>query len=407
MTDAVPLTQAPLIVLAAGGTGGHVFPAEALAQELLAQGYRLALITDQRGERYGGTLGLIDKHFVRASALAGRNALGKVMGLIDLAVGTAQARAILKRIAPAAVVGFGGYAAAPTMLAAISLNVATAIHEQNAVLGWVNRTLATRVNRVCTSFDLSRPAPERAHVVRTGLPVRAAVAAVRAIPYEAPKAAGPVRLLVLGGSQGARVFSDVLPAAVKLLPQALRHRIEISQQCRPEEIDRTMADYTGTGVHVELRHFFDNVPELLAKAHLLIARAGASTVAEVTISGRPSLLVPYPFAADDHQTANAKALITAGGGWMLAQPDFTPEALAKLLTTIVDDPQQLSDVAARAQQFSIVDAASRIADVVGGLVPNKNGARHHRAAAGVPMSATITALNRDHTMNRRMTRGAA
>jgi UDP-N-acetylglucosamine--N-acetylmuramyl-(pentapeptide) pyrophosphoryl-undecaprenol N-acetylglucosamine transferase len=244
-------------------------------------------------------------------------------------------------------------------------------------------------------------------VVRTGLPVRAAIAAVRATPYEAPNAEGPVRLLVLGGSQGARVFSDVLPAAIQLLPEALRRRIEISQQCRPEEIDRTMAAYAGTGVHVELRHFFDNVPELLAKTHLLIARAGASTVAEVTISGRPSLLVPYPFAADDHQTANAKALITAGGAWLLAQPEFTSDALAKLLTAIVDDPQLLSDVAARARQFSIVDAASRIADVIGGLVPHKNGARHNRASASVPMPATITALNRDHTMNRRMTRGVA
>jgi UDP-N-acetylglucosamine--N-acetylmuramyl-(pentapeptide) pyrophosphoryl-undecaprenol N-acetylglucosamine transferase len=290
------------------------------------------------------------------------------------------------------------------LLAAISLGCATAIHEQNAILGWVNRVLAARVSRVCTSFDLAKPAPKGAHIVRTGLPVRPAVAAVRASAYQAPGEDGPVRLLILGGSQGARVFSDVVPAAVKLLPENLRRRLEISQQCRAEDIDRTMAAYGGLGVHVEMRHFFDNVPELLTKAHVVVARAGASTVSEITVTGRPSLLVPYPFAADDHQTANAKALVTAGCAWTLAQPDFTPEALARWLAGVLDDPRQLADVAGRALHFGVLDAAARMAGVVADLVQAKTGARFGRANGN---GAGVAGRDRDHIMQRHMTRGAA
>jgi UDP-N-acetylglucosamine--N-acetylmuramyl-(pentapeptide) pyrophosphoryl-undecaprenol N-acetylglucosamine transferase len=406
MTPA-PSPDAPLIVLAAGGTGGHVFPAEALAQELLGQDYRLALITDARGARYGGTLGLIDKHFISAGALAGFGPIGKAISAARLTFGFFQAYRALKRLKPAVVVGFGGYAAAPTVAAALLAGIPTVIHEQNAILGWANRKLAGRVTKVCTSFDLARPAPEAAQLIRTGMPVRPAVAAVRATPYHAPAPSEPFRVLVLGGSQGARIFSDVLPDAIALLPENFRKRLEISQQCRPEEVNRTQAAYQGLGVHVELRHFFENVPELLAKAHLLIARAGASTVAEVTVAGRPSLLIPYPYAADDHQTANAKSLTTAGGAWVMAQEQFTPAALAEHLTMLNDQPQLLLSTASAAQSFSIPDAAGRMAAVVTGVAHGKNGARARRNVASTSVSATVTSLNKNSPMERQMTRGAA
>jgi len=385
-----------LIVLAAGGTGGHVFPAEALAQELLAQGHRLALITDKRGAAYGGTLGLIETHHITASGFAGTGITGRIKGVISLGIGIWQARALLRRLKPAAVVGFGGYAAAPTMMAAAQLGIPSVIHEQNAILGRANRLLAGRVSRVCTSFDLARPAPSNARVIRTGIPVRPGVAAVRASAYAAPNMTGPFRILVLGGSQGARVFSDVIPAAVKLLPEALRNRLEIAQQCRSEELDRTHAAYADTGVHVELRTFFDNVPQLLSNAHVLIARSGASTVGEVTVAGRPSLLVPYPFAADDHQTANANALVTAGGGWVLPQPVFTAEALAEKLARFATEPALLSEAASAAAAFAIPDAASRLAGVVAALIRGENGQRANNGAAS---SAASSSMNL-HSMNR-------
>ena len=389
-----PRNSGRLIVLAAGGTGGHVFPAEALAQQLLAQGHRLVLVTDKRGTGYSGTLGLIETHHINAQAIAGQGVGGLLKGLFALGQGVLQARRFLRERDPAAVVGFGGYAAAPTVLAATQLGIPCVIHEQNAVLGRANRLLARRVDRVCTSFDLVRPVPGDATVIRTGMPVRPTVAAQRAVPYVMPAADGPFRVLILGGSQGAKIFSDVIPAAVKLLPEALRRRLEISQQCRPEELDRTHAAYTEAGVHVQLRHFFDNVPELLANAHLLIARSGASTVAEAGVIGRPSLLVPYPFAADDHQTANAQALVAAGGAWMMRQPQFTAEALAQRLTACAAAPHGLVEAAAAARAFCLPDAAARLAEVVTALIHGENGGRAP-ARPGVPSASIST-----HSMKR-------
>ena len=389
-----PRLSGRLIVLAAGGTGGHVFPAEALAQELLAQGHRLALITDKRGTGYTGTLGMIDTHHIRAQGLAGQGVIGKLKGLVSLGLGVLDARRLLQELNPAAVVGFGGYASAPTIAAATQLGLPTVIHEQNAILGRANRLLARRVNRVCTSFDLAKPAPAGATLIRTGMPVRPGVAAMRAATYAAPTADGPFRLLILGGSQGARIFSDVIPAAVKLLPADLRQRLEISQQCRPEELDRTHAAYAESGAHVELRCFFDNVPELMANAHLLITRSGASTVAEATVIGRPSLLIPYPFAADDHQTANAQALTAAGGAWTIRQQQFTPESLAERLTQFAAAPYGLSSAAAAAAAFSVPDAAGRLANVVTDLIRGENGAR------AASMSTSSSSSISTHTMKR-------
>ncbi len=392
-------TRQRLIVLTAGGTGGHIFPAEALAQALLGEGYRLALITDQRGTAYSGTLGMVETHAVSGQGIAGRGLMGLVRGAVALGLGVMQARKILAQLKPSAVVGFGGYASAPAMFAAVQLGIPTVVHEQNAVLGRANRLLARRVNRVCTSFELAKPAPKEAKIVRTGMPVRPAIAALRNALYVPPTSNGVFRILVLGGSQGARIFSDVLPAAMRLLPEPLRSRLEITQQCRPEDLDRTHELYAGAGAHVQLRVFFDNVPELLAGTHLLIARSGASTVAEVTLIGRPSLLVPYPYATDDHQSANAAALAAQGGAWTLKQSAFTPEALAAQIAGFAAAPQALAAAAAAAARFAMPDAAQRLASVVETVMRGENGARtqstsSNAAASSGPRPSTNVPMKR-------------
>ncbi len=360
-----------LIALAAGGTGGHVFPAEALAQELQAQGHRLMLITDRRGAIFGGTLGQIETQRINAGALAGRGLLDRAGGMANLALGYFQARQILQRTRPSVVVGFGGYAAAPSVLAATNLRLPTVIHEQNAVLGRANRMLAPRVQTVCTSFaDVDIPSGP--HVERTGMPVRPSIAAVRDIAYNAPEQNGPFRLLIIGGSQGARVFSDVIPAAIAKLPRGLARRLEIFQQCRPEDLERVQAVYAEISVHAHLQPFFENMPQLLATTHLMIARSGSSTVAEVAVAGRPSVLVPYPYAADDHQTGNAKAIAAAGGAWLMPQDEFTVEAVATRLSQFLAAPQVLTVAATAAAAFAIPDAAARLATVVASIIRVKN-----------------------------------
>ncbi|CCQ72804.1 undecaprenyldiphospho-muramoylpentapeptide beta-N-acetylglucosaminyltransferase [Magnetospira sp. QH-2] len=366
--------ESPLIVLAAGGTGGHVFPAEALAEELIGRGRRLALITDRRGNAYGGRLGELETHRIRAGGLAGRGLLGKVRGAIELGIGVLQARALLNRLKPSVVVGFGGYAAVPTMLAAGYGNLHSVIHEQNAILGRANRLLSTRVDRIATSFTQQEglPAKATAEIVHTGLPVRPAVLAQREVSYSVPENNDPLRLLVLGGSQGARIFSDVLPQAMAALNDQLKQRIEIVQQCRPEDLDRTRQAYESAGVTARLESFFEDVPQQLADCHLLIARAGASTIAEMTCVGRPAILVPYPHAIDDHQTRNAHAVDAVGGGWMIPQPSFTPEAIAARLTSLADMPEALRQAANCSHAVGRPAAAAALADLVE-QVMNSNG----------------------------------
>jgi UDP-N-acetylglucosamine--N-acetylmuramyl-(pentapeptide) pyrophosphoryl-undecaprenol N-acetylglucosamine transferase len=372
--------SSPCVVLAAGGTGGHVFPAEALAAELLDRGVRLVLFTDRRGGAYGGVLGDVEMRFVRCGRMAGRNLIARLQGGTELALGFFQARSLLKRTAPRAAVGFGGYASVPTMLAAAMTGVPTLIHEQNAILGRANRLLAARVARVATAFDEvgGLPAGGAGKIVRTGMPVRPAFAAARGRPYARIESGGPVRLLVLGGSQGARVFSDVVPAAVERMPADARGRLAISQQCRPEDLDRVRAAYEEMGVTADLGSFFDDVPDRLASAHLVIARSGASTVGELTAVGRPAVLVPYPHAIDDHQTANARALDAAGAAWLVPQDRFSPESLAARLASLLANPAVLETAADKAHAAGNPDAARRLADAVLGMV-EPNGANEHPA----------------------------
>lgn len=371
-----------LVMLVAGGTGGHVFPAEALAAELAARSDRLVLVTDQRGGVYGGTLKGIETHRIRAGGLAGKGLGASLNSGVQLAHGTWQSRSLLKRLAPGVVVGFGGYASVPTMLAAVFGGYRTAIHEQNAVLGRANRLLAPWVARIATSFENSSGLPAQASgkTVHTGMPVRPSIAAMRERSYPALTGDGPINLLILGGSQGARMTSEVVPHAVGLLAGEWRERLRIAQQCRPEDLDRANATYRRLGVKAELAAFFRDVPERLSQAHLLICRAGASTVAEATAVGRPAILVPYPHAIDNHQTRNAHAVDEAGGGWLMPEEAFTAESLAARLDALFSLPATLQKAAAAARAGGRPDAARRLADMVLEMLPNGQTGVSRRAA---------------------------
>ena len=372
-----------LVVLAAGGSGGHVFPAEALAAELDGRGCRLALVTDRRGGQFGGYLKGIETHRIRAGGIAGKSFGARLRSAPELALGTWQARNLLRRIKPQAVVGFGGYASVPTMLAATYGGYSTAIHEQNAVLGRANRLLAPRVGRIATSFEDSRGLSAEANgkVVHTGMPVRPAIAALRDRPYPPLDGDGPIGLLVLGGSQGALVFSQTVPDAVVLMEEHLRRRLRISQQCRPEDLERVRQAYGQLGVEADLDVFFDDVPERIADSHLLVVRAGASTVAEGMAIGRPAILVPYPHAIDDHQSFNAHSVDEAGAGWVMPEEAFTPQALSARLNSLFDLPAILEKAAACARAAGRADAAVRLADVVLELLPPNGEPEQGRKAA--------------------------
>ena len=362
------------IILTAGGTGGHVFPAEALASELLARGFPLLLVTDKRGENWGGALSQLPVHAIAAGGIAGRSVLARANAVAHLGLGFLQSLRLLRRIRPLAVVGFGGYASVPAMAAASFLGVPSVLHEQNAVLGRANRLLAKRVSRIGLAFEKVRFAswPEKTELV--GMPVRDAVMTQRGVTYAPPEGDQPIRILALGGSQGATILSEVIPAAIVALPDALKKRVHIEQQCRPADIENVRRLYQESGIDAELATFFSDAPERLARAHLVIARSGASTVAELTAIGRPSILTPYPHAIDDHQTANARFIDEAGGGWLIPQPNFTIDALARRLEQLLTHPEALAAAAACAKSIGVPDAAQRLADLVIAVAGKKNGA---------------------------------
>jgi UDP-N-acetylglucosamine--N-acetylmuramyl-(pentapeptide) pyrophosphoryl-undecaprenol N-acetylglucosamine transferase len=349
-----------------------MFPAEAVAAELAARDCRLVVITDRRGSAWQGTSAEVETHHIRAGGIAGKSLAARLQSGPQLAIGTWQARGLLKRLQPNAVVGFGGYASVPTMLAASFGGYHTAIHEQNAVVGRANRLLASRVEKIATSFEkLEGLPPETAgKVVRTGMPVRPAVIAVGERPYPSLKGNRPISLLVIGGSQGANVFSRVVPEALGLLDEGLRRRLSIQQQCRPEDLDQVHGAYKSLGIEAELKTFFNDMPERLSKAHLLISRAGASIVAEIMVAGRPSILIPYPHAIDDHQTRNAHAVDEAGAGWLMPEDSFTPANLAERLESLLGLPAILEKAASSAKATGAVNAAGRLADMVFTLLPN-------------------------------------
>lgn len=364
--------QAPLIVLAAGGTGGHVFPAEALARELLGRGLRVALLTDQRGGKFSDDLA-VPVHRIRASSL-GKGLLGKARSILQMGIGVLQARRIINKLKPAVVVGFGGYPSVPTLYAAARINIPLILHDSNAIIGRANRAMMGYASIIATSFPhvLGLKPDHGVRLVQTGNPVRPIFATLRATPYEAISDNGPVRLLVIGGSQGARVFSHVVPRAIGLMPEHLRHRLIIAQQCRAEDIESARAAFAGAGVEAELSTFFRDVPERLAQSHLVICRSGGSTVAELAAIGRPAILVPLPHGHAGEQLANAEAIAEAGGAWVIPEQAFTPEALAVRLEALMTLPGSLTKTAAAARAWGTVSAADNLADCVEQILNGTN-----------------------------------
>ena len=362
------------IVLAAGGTGGHLFPAEALARELIARGFRVALVTDPRGQAFGDKLG-VELHRIRAGRL-GAGIAAKMMAAAEIALGTFEAQRLLKKLAPACVVGFGGYPSVPTMLAATRMRLPTVIHEQNALLGRANRLLAPRVNQIATSFAETAGirAEDRPRVAVTGNPVRPAVTALRGTPYTVAAQDEPFRLLVIGGSQGAAILSKIVPLAFQEMPPEARKRLVLSQQARPEDLAHVQESYAELGINAELASFFDDVPARLAAAHLVISRAGASSIAELAAIGRPAILVPFAHAAEDHQTLNARAFAASGAAWVLRENEFTPQTLATRLGALMHDRQRLEHAAAAAFAQGKPQAAHALADMVDIAAGGANGA---------------------------------
>jgi len=360
------------IVLSAGGTGGHVFPAQSLGDALSRRGFRIALITDRRANALGGALASADTYRISAAGISGRSLVNRGVALLQLGLGYFQARRILSSINPLAVIGFGSYASVPAVLAAASIGTKTVIHEQNAVLGRANRFLAPRVTRIATAFQTVAKLrdEDKAKTVRTGNPVRPEIIAIAKQPFPTIVEGGPINLLVFGGSLGATVFSQVVPDTIAALPDSLRRRLHIVQQCRAEDLDAVRAVYATAGVDAELASFFGNMPVKLANAHLVICRAGASTIAELTAAGRPAILVPYPHATDDHQTKNAESLCDAGGGWMIPQHAFSRESLSTRLMALLSAPRTLQTTALCAGRMGIRTAADNLADLVVGVIGN-------------------------------------
>lgn len=363
---------APRFVLAAGGTGGHLFPAQALAEHLVASGALVVLATDRRADAFAKAVPGVEIRRIRAGRIGG-GPLRAATGVAETALGVLQARHLLRRLsldaAIGAVVGFGGYTSIPTVLAAIRLGVPTVIHEQNAVLGRANRLFAGRVGRIATGFAATSGlrGADNGRVVHTGNPVRPAVLAVAGAEYRPPQSGSPIELLVTGGSQGARIFADIVPAALAALPEPLRGALRISQQARPEDCERVAAQLKQAGIAAEISSFFTDIPMRLARAQLVICRSGASTIAELAAVGRPALLVPYPYATDDHQTANARAFAASGAARVIPQPDFSAATLASVLSELLADPEGLRRAAAQARRFAPNDAADRLAALVLGL----------------------------------------
>ncbi len=363
------------IVIAAGGTGGHFFPAEALASELLSRGRRIALMTDARsGGLQSPVFAGLDRYVVSGAGVAGRGAVRAGQAMLAMAGGVFQARQMLTRSNAGAVVGFGGYPCVAPVLATRLMRhrPRVILHEQNAVLGRANRFLARHADRLALSFSATSRVPSGAATVVMGNPVRPAIMALASLPYAPPT--DRLRLLVLGGSLGARIFSDVVPAALASLPDDLLSRLSVAQQCRVEDIDRVRAAYDLAGIDAELATFFPDIADRLALAHLVVARAGASTVAELAVAGRPAILVPLPGAIDDHQTANAKALADARGASVIAQRDFAPDALSERLAALLTSPDMLNHAARAARSIACPDAAARLADLVEALLPQEASA---------------------------------
>ncbi|MCW1987272.1 UNVERIFIED_ORG: UDP-N-acetylglucosamine--N-acetylmuramyl-(pentapeptide) pyrophosphoryl-undecaprenol N-acetylglucosamine transferase [Sphingomonas sp. R1F5B] len=355
-------------VLAAGGTGGHLIPAFALATELHARGHHVALITDARGAKIPGKPDFLTAHVLPAGRL-GKNPVALLKGLRAIWQGRSMALRLFESFAPSCVIGFGGYPALPALLAARAARIPTVIHEQNAVLGRVNRYLAKGVDAIATAYpEVDRLDPRwwgKVHLV--GNPVRPEVLTLRGEPFPEFSEDSLFRVLVTGGSQGASVLAQVVPDGLAMLPPALRHRLQVTQQCRPEDLEAVRARYAAHEIPAELGTYFEDMASRLAGAHLFVGRAGASTIAELTAVGRPAILVPLPIATDDHQAANTREMVKAGGARAIRQPGFTPKELAKQIQAMAMNPVGLANAAHAAWNCGLPRAVEDLADLVEGF----------------------------------------
>ena len=360
------MSTAPLVLLAAGGTGGHLFPAEALGVALMKRDVRVRLVTDARALRYSGLFSEDMLDVVPSATVRGRSPWSLAKTGVTLAAGMAVALNLIRRLQPAAVIGFGGYPTLPPLMAARLFGVPTIVHEANAVMGRANRLLSRRVSAIATSLPgvLDRDPALAAKTTVTGTPMRPAILAAVAVPFAPPGLTGPLRVLVVGGSQGARVMSDIVPAAIERLEPALWGRLVLTQQVRDEDMTRVRAVYDRLKINAELAPFFGDLPARLASHHLVISRSGAGTVAELGAIGRPSILVPLPGALDQDQFANAGVLAQAGGAIRLAQSEFTPDRLAAEISALAAEPARLAAMASAARSIGTLDAAERLADLV-------------------------------------------
>jgi UDP-N-acetylglucosamine--N-acetylmuramyl-(pentapeptide) pyrophosphoryl-undecaprenol N-acetylglucosamine transferase len=357
---------APLVLLAAGGTGGHLFPAEALAQALTRRGITVELATDARAERYGQKFPARRIHIIASETVRARDPISLARTAARLGIGSMQAWRLLGRIGASIVVGFGGYPTVPPVLAASVRRIPTIIHEQNAVMGRANRFLAPRATAIATGFaGVLEHDPRLARKsTRTGNPVRPAVVAAAAMPYVAPSFTEPLRLIVFGGSQGARIMADIVPPAIERLEPHLQLRLAIVQQAREEDLARVREVYGRARIAAEVAPFFPDLPARIAAGHIVVARSGASTVAELAAIGRPAILVPLPHALDQDQSANAGVLAKAGAALRLPQNEFTPDRLASEISALASSPQKLVAMATAARSQGSMDGAERLADLV-------------------------------------------
>jgi UDP-N-acetylglucosamine--N-acetylmuramyl-(pentapeptide) pyrophosphoryl-undecaprenol N-acetylglucosamine transferase len=360
------MNTSPLILLAAGGTGGHLFPAEALGVELIKRGFRVRLVTDDRALRYSGLFSKDMIDVVASETARGRNPLQLAYASLTLVAGTFAARRLIRRLKPVAVIGFGGYPTLPPLIAARLAGVPSVIHDANAVLGRANRFLSRHVSAIATSLPgvLDRDPALSGKATAVGTPMRPAILTAAATNYTAPETNGPFRLLVVGGSQGARIMSDIVPGAIKRLEPSLWSRLILTQQVREEDMTRVRAVYDGLKIQAELAPFFTDLPARLASNHLVISRSGAGTVAELAAIGRPSILVPLPGAIDQDQFANAGVLSQVDGALRIAQTELTPDRLASEISALAAEPQRLAAMAAAARSVGRLDAADRLADLV-------------------------------------------
>ena len=361
----------PLIILTAGGTGGHVYPADALAEELSKRGYRVELVTDSRGKNnYKGQLGNIPNHAVLAGGLVGKDGLTKIMNLGKTCLGILQSCLLLYRKKPICVVGFGGYASFPCAMASILLGTDLVIHEQNSVMSRTNRFLSKYASLVAQSFPKVKHTPDTAKTLLTGMPVRKSIVEIRNQPRPSINE-GKFQILILGGSQGAKIFSYILPTAIQKLDKKIQEQLTIYQQCRKEDEDDLKAIYKNSPAKVIVSPFFNNMPELYQQSHLIISRAGASSISEISVVGIPSILIPLPTAADNHQSGNAQFLKQSGGSIVMEQTDFTADNLSNILEEILNHPERLEKMAESTRNQGITNAAELLANAIEQNIINK------------------------------------